>query len=108
MSGLNCCFSTDFSVGSDTGSDDVYPEEQVGFGTFGGGVSLTSEGIKLTVEGNMTGNYSSSENSHNRRKRDVDGNFHMEPGRLVTLTVYYLLRPLFALLHPLAVHFSGS
>ena len=92
MSVLNCCFSTDFSVGSDTGSDDVYPEEQVGFGQFGGGVSLTSEGIKLTVEGNMTVNSSSSDNSHSRRKRDVAGNFYMEPGRLVTLTstTYYV------------------
>ena len=85
MSNLNCCLSTDFSVGSDTGSDDVYPEEQVGFGMFGGGVILTSEGIKLTVEGDMTVNY----NSH--RKTNVDYHFYMEPGRLVTLTstTYY-------------------
>ena len=35
---------------------------------FGGGASFTSEGIKLSAEGNMTVNYSRS--SSNRRKRE--------------------------------------
>ena len=76
----------DFSVGSKSGSDDVYPEEQVGFGEFGGGVSLNSDGIKLSAEGNMTVNYSRSDNSHSRRKRDLGSNFYMEPGRWGSLT----------------------
>ena len=70
-----------FGVGSKNGSDDVYPEQQVGFGEFGGGASLTSEGIKLSVEGNMTVNYSRSSSSSSRRKRDIASNFYMEPGR---------------------------
>ena len=49
-----CFFCIDFGVGSKNGSDDVYTEHQVGFGEFGGGASLTSEGIKLSAEGNMT------------------------------------------------------
>ena len=49
-----CFFCIDFGVGSKNGSDDVYPEQQVGFGEFGGGASLTSEGIKLSAKGNMT------------------------------------------------------
>ena len=71
-----CFFCIDFGVGSKNGSDDVYPEQQVGFGEFGGGASLNSEGIKLSAEGNMTVNYSRS-----RRKRDIASNFYMEPGR---------------------------
>lgn len=74
-----CFFCIDFGVGSKNGSDDVYPEQQVGFGEFGGGASLTSEGIKLSAEGNMTVNYSRSSSS--RRKRDIASNFYMEPGR---------------------------
>ena len=76
---MKCFFCIDFGVGSKNGSDDVYPEQQVGFGEFGGGASLTSEGIKLSAEGNMTVNYSRSSSS--RRKRDIASNFYMEPGR---------------------------
>ena len=75
-----CFFCIDFGVGSKSGSDDVYSEQQVGFGEFGGGASLTSEGIKVSAEGNMTVNYSRSSSS-SRRKRDIASNFHMEPGR---------------------------
>ena len=74
-----CFFCIDFSVGSKNGSDDVDPEQQVGFGEFGGGASLTSEGIKLSAEGNMTVNYSRSSSSC--RKGDIASNFHMELGR---------------------------
>ena len=55
----------------------------MGIGEIGGGVSLTSEGIKLSAEGNMTVNYS---RSSSRRKRDTAGNFYMEPGRYGSLT----------------------
>ena len=37
-----CFFCIDFGIGSNNGSDDVYPEQQVDFGEFGGGASLTS------------------------------------------------------------------
>ena len=56
----------------------------MGIGEIGGGVSLTSEGIKLSAEGNMTVNYNRSSSS--RRKRDTASNFYMEPGRSGFLT----------------------
>ena len=69
---------SDFSVGSEKGSADIYPEEQIGVGDYGGEVKLTSDGLKLDV-----GNESASNNdtSMRRRRRDASGEFYMEPGR---------------------------
>ena len=67
----------DFSVGSEEGNADIFPERQVGVGEYGGDVSLSSEGI--TFGSNETAN----ETVKARRKRDTSGSFFMEPGRSV-------------------------
>ncbi|KAI0217501.1 hypothetical protein LSAT2_030719 [Lamellibrachia satsuma] len=66
-----------FSVGTKNGSDDIYPEQQVGVGDYGGEVTLTADGMKYTG-GNMS---TLNDTGKSRRKRDVGREFYMEPGR---------------------------
>ena len=73
-------FCVDFSVGSDGGKDEICAEQQVGVGEYGGSVSLSSEGIKMSAGGFDT-------TTSRRRKRSVGGEYLMEPGRY--LPSYY-------------------
>ena len=69
---------SDFSISGNDGSGDIYPEQQVGVGDYGGEVKLTSDGMKIDA-----GNESASNNDTDmrRRRRDAAGEFYMEPGR---------------------------
>ena len=70
----------DFSIGSDEGKDDIYPQRQVGVGEHSEEVTLSSGGIKF-----IGGNETTFNNTGKRRwKRDLTGEFYMEPGRYDT------------------------
>ena len=51
----------------------------------GGKVALSSGGLKLTA-GNETVTSNDTDTGHRRRKRDLNGDFLMEPGRWDTIS----------------------
>ncbi|KAI0212797.1 hypothetical protein LSAT2_002238 [Lamellibrachia satsuma] len=71
------------SVGSEDGKEDIYPEQQVGVGEVSGQATLSSGGLTFTG-GNET---IFSDASNGRQKRDLTGEFHMEPGRTLRINL---------------------
>ena len=92
-------------MGSDGGKDDIYPRQQVGVGEHGGKVALSSGGLKI-IAGNETVTSNDTDTGHRRRKRDLNGNFLMEPGRWDTILHY--VTTVYLLIRQLSMHVSAS